>query len=93
MEDNVSVSISSEFSTTEDSLTESPLVKRIALGSKSDTQEAHGTRNGLPHGLIQRGAWCICHSAGYCSLATRITNSQYYVYQQGSEGQRQWYTE
>ena len=52
MEDNDSVSISSEFLTTEDSSTESPLVKRIALGSKSDTQEANGTQNGLPHGLI-----------------------------------------
>ena len=40
-----------------------------------------------------RGAWCICHSAGYCSLATRITTSQCYVYQQGSEGQRQWHIE
>ena len=53
MEDNDSVSISSEFSTTEDSSTESPLVKRIGLGPKSDTQEANGTQNGLPHGLIQ----------------------------------------
>ena len=53
MEDNDSVSISSEFSTTEDTSTESPLVKRMALGSKSDTQEANGTQNGLPHGLIQ----------------------------------------
>ena len=53
MEDNDSVSISSEFSTTEDSATESPSVKRIALGSKSDTQETNGTQNGLPHGLIQ----------------------------------------
>ena len=48
MEDNDSVSISSE-----ESSTESPLVKRIALGSKSDTQEANGSQNGLPHGLIQ----------------------------------------
>ena len=47
MEDNDSVSISSEFSTTEESSTESPLVKRIALGSKSDTQETNGTQNGL----------------------------------------------
>ena len=47
-----------------------------------------------PHSITtQRGAWCICHSAGYCSLATRITNSQCYVYQQGSEGQRQWHIE
>ena len=53
IENNDSVSISSEFSTTEESSTESPLVKRIALGSKSDTQEANGTQNGLPHVLIQ----------------------------------------
>ena len=81
MEDNDSVSISSELSTTEESSTESPLVKRIALGSKSDTQEANGSQNGLPHGLIQSppkeelGAFVIQLDTAYCQHELQILSA------------------